>query len=352
MRGRDLAVILGSVGAGLWLANRVRRQATAYDFMGKSVLITGGSRGLGLVLARHLVDEGARVAICARDAEELQRAQDDLAQRGGSALIQVCDIADQNQVETMVREVAREQGAVDVLINNAGTIAMAPLEEMTLDDFRAAMDTNFWGALYTIMAVLPGMRERRAGRIVNISSIGGKVAVPHLLPYCASKFALAGLSEGLRMEAAKDGIVVTTVIPGLMRTGSPRNAVFKGQHRAEYAWFSILDSLSATSTSADSAARSIVNACRHGDAEVVLTLPAKAAVLVHNLFPGLTQDLSALVNQLVLPGPGGVGQQAVKGKDSESEWSPSWLTESTERAARQNNQMKPEELAGRGAEAH
>src|SRR5438105_6875199 len=121
------------------------------------------------------------------------------------------------------------------------------------------------------------MRRRRACRSVNGPSIGGKVSMPHLLPYNASKFALVGLSEGLRAELAKDGIVVTTVCPGLMRTGSPRNANFKGQHRAEYAWFAISDSLPGASMSVERAARQILDACKRGDAEVVLSLPAKLA---------------------------------------------------------------------------
>src|SRR5204863_2590958 len=128
--------------------------------------------------------------------------------------------------------------------------------------------------VHTTLDVMPDMRARREGRIVNISSIGGKVSVPHLLPYSASKFALVGLSEGLRAELAKDGIVVTTVCPGLMRTGSPRNAQFKGQHRAEYAWFTLSDSMPFFSQSAERAARQILSACRHGEAEVVLSLPA------------------------------------------------------------------------------
>src|SRR5204863_5194639 len=122
--------------------------------------------------------------------------------------------------------------------------------------------------LFTTLSVLPAMRRQGEGRIVNISSIGGKIAVPHLLPYDASKFALTGFSEGLRAELLKDGIYVTTVCPGLMRTGSPRNADFKGQHEAEYAWFSIGDSLPGMSMSAEAAAERIVTAFRQGEAEV------------------------------------------------------------------------------------
>src|SRR5205085_5737710 len=126
---------------------------------------------------------------------------------------------------------------------NAGIIGVGPIQTMTLADFEEAMKINFWSAVYTIEAVLRDMIRRGSGRIVNITSIGGKISVPHLLPYCASKFALVGLSEGLHAELTQQGIVVTTVCPGMMRTGSPRNAEFKGRHRAEYAWFSIGGSL-------------------------------------------------------------------------------------------------------------
>lgn len=336
MRGNQLALTLGLLGAGSWLALRAYRQATAYNFAGKNVLITGGSRGLGLVLARQLLSEGARVAVCARDERELERAEADLADYGAATTF-VCDITDQRQVERLVHDFRERFGFVDVLINNAGTITAGPVEDMTVADFEQAMNINFWGAVYASLAVIPEMRERREGRIVNISSIGGKIGVPHLVPYSASKFALTGLSEGLRAELAKDGIVVTTVCPGLMRTGSPRNALFKGQHRAEYAWFSIADALPGMSMSAERAARRIVNACRRGDAQVVLSLPAQFAVLLHGLFPGLVTDLSAIVNRL-LPGPGG-GAHALRGKDSESSWSPSWLTVLGDRAALRNNEV-------------
>jgi short-subunit dehydrogenase len=224
------------------------------------------------------------------------------------------------------------------LINNAGTIEVGPMDVMTIEDYEKAMQTHFWGPLYAVLAVLPEMQRRNEGRIVNISSIGGKISVPHLLPYSASKFALVGLSEGLRAELRKDGIRVTTVCPGLMRTGSPRNATFKGQHEAEYAWFKISDSLPLTSINGRRAARQVVNAARHGDAEVVLTIQAKAAVLFHGIFPGLTADLLGLVNQL-LPKAGGIGTAREKGRESESSLTRSWLTALTDRAAQENNQV-------------
>jgi short-subunit dehydrogenase len=200
------------------------------------------------------------------------------------------------------------------------------------------MAINFFAALHTILEVLPEMQKRRRGRIVNIASIGGKISVPHLLPYSASKFALVGLSEGLRAELSKDGIVVTTVCPFLMRTGSPRNATFKGQHQAEYAWFTLSDSLPGVAMGAERAARKILDACRHGDAEVFLSLPGKLAALVHAIAPGLVSQMNDWVNRL-LPKSGGIGAQAAFGWQSESAIAPSWMTALTERAARANNEM-------------
>lgn len=329
--------MLLAVGGALLAGRAALRRRLAFDPRGKSVLITGGSRGLGLILGRELIAAGARVAICARDPVELERARAELSERG-TVIALPCDVTDREQVSTMVRRAEAELGPIDVLINNAGVIEVGPIEVMTEDDYEEAMRTHFWGPLHVTRAVLPSMRERRAGRIVNISSIGGKVSVPHLVPYSASKFALVGLSQGLRAELMKDGIVVTTVCPGLMRTGSPRNAIFKGQHRAEYAWFSISDSLPVTSMDARLAARRIIRALRAGEAEVVLSVQAKLAALLHGLAPGVTADLLGLINRL-LPGPGGLGTGSALGWQSQSWLSPSWLTSLSDQAAQQNNEI-------------
>jgi NAD(P)-dependent dehydrogenase (short-subunit alcohol dehydrogenase family) len=227
-----------AAGAGAYFCYRtLTRSARALDLRGKVVLITGGSRGLGLAMAREFARHGARLALAARDRDELQQAVTELQAAGVEVLAVPCDVTVRDQVMRMVESVTSHYGVVDVLVNNAGVIEVAPMEVMTLDDYEEAMKTHFWAPLYTTLAVLPQMRDRGAGRILNIASIGGKVSVPHLLPYSASKFALVGFSEGLRAALAKEGVLVTTAAPGLMRTGSPRNATFKGQHRAEYAWF-------------------------------------------------------------------------------------------------------------------
>lgn len=341
MTAKNTTNILGlfAVAAGACVVNSLVRRSRAYDFKNKVVLITGGSRGLGLVLAREFAREGSRLVICARDADELNRARLDLESHGAEVMTYKCDVSNRSEVMELVASIHDRFEGVDVLVNNAGVIQMGPLEVMTHDDFEKAMNAHFWGPLNVMMAVLPRMRARKSGRIVNISSIGGKVSVPHLVPYCASKFALVGLSRGMRTELLKDGVAVTTVCPGLMRTGSPRNAGFKGKHRDEYAWFSISDATPLLSVSAERAAREIVSASRNGRAELVISVPAKLAVIFDTLFTELTSDVFAFANKVLLPAPGGIGTREAKGKESSSAWSPSWLTTLNERAAVRNNEM-------------
>jgi len=328
------------LGLGAALASQAYlRRSRRFSFAGKAVLVTGGSRGLGLVLARQLVDERARVAILARTAADLEEAERELLQRGGETIALRCDVSRPEEVRAAVQQVLQRFGGIDVLCNVAGIIQVGPLEAMTRDDFRTAMDVHFWGALNTTLEVLPDMRRRGWGRIVNVASLGGKRAVPHMLPYTASKFALVGLSNGLRTELAKDGILVTTVIPSVVRTGSPRNALFKGQHRKEHAWFSIADSLPGVAMSAEHAAARILRACRDGEREVLLRNPVNIAVALQEFFPGTTQSLLGLTARL-LPRMGGIGKRSAHGYESESRWSPSWLTRRGDAAARRNNEMR------------
>jgi short-subunit dehydrogenase len=229
-----------------------------------------------------------------------------------------------------------------MLINNAGVIEVGPAEAMAVADYEEAMATNFWGVLYPTLEVLPGMRARGDGRIVNITSFGGKLGVPHLVPYSASKFAALGLSQGLRAELAADGVAVTAAVPGLIRTGSPRNAIFRGRHRAEYAWFSIADSLPGLSVSAENAAARILAAARRGDAEVLFPVVARVAAIAQAAAPNLTARLLAGVNRLLPRAPSGrTGRR--RGAESQSPLSPSLLTRLGDRAARQYNQLAPEE---------
>lgn len=335
-RGASKRSLLIAAGVSLWVARKLRPRN--YSLQGRTVLITGGSRGLGLALARQMIDQGARLAICGRDPESLERARASLAKRGADVMAVPADVTDPESVRELIEAVRQRLGPVDVLINNAGVIEVGPAVTMSVADYEEAMATNFWGMLYPTLALLPEMRARRSGRIVNITSIGGKLGLPHLLPYSASKFAAVGFSQGLRAEVAADGIKVVTVCPGLMRTGSPRNAIFRGQYRSEYAWFSISDALPGLSISAERAGRRIVAACSRGDAEVLFPIPARVAAVVNAVAPGLTGSVLAAVHRL-LPGADGGSSGRRKGAESQSSLSPSWLSRLGDRAAEKYNQI-------------
>lgn len=341
--GVAAGVTIGTAAAGL-LGWKLFRSATRADnWNGKVVVITGGSRGLGLALAQEAARHGARLAICARDQRELEMARKQIGMQAEVGTY-VCDVTNYDEVVSWINSVRSQFGQIDVLINNAGLITAGPLEAQTLSDFQEALDVMYWGFVYTTLAVLPHMKARREGSIANITSIGGKVAVPHLLPYCAAKFAAVGFSEGLHAELAKSGIHVTTVVPGLMRTGSHLNAFFKGNHRSEFTWFSLSATLPFSSISAESAARKIISAIRHHRAEVILSPQAKAIALLHGVAPGLTSDLLGVVNR-ILPASQGDPSIRYTGTESETAVTRSFVTRLGRRAARNLNQGRAMEAS-------
>jgi short-subunit dehydrogenase len=320
------------VGSALW--KRLQQPST---FNGEVVVVTGGTRGLGFAIAREFATRGARLVICGRDQEILREAEARLQAMRVQVLAVPCDITGQSEAESLIQQAIDRFGRVDVLVNNAGQIAVGPIETQTIADFEEAMNTMFWGTVYTTMAALPQMVQRRSGRIVNITSIGGKVAVPHLVPYACAKFAAMGFSEGMRAELAKDHVKVTTVVPGLMRTGSHSNAVFKGDHHKEYSWFALAASLPVTAMDAQQAARKIVNATARGTSEIVLTLHARLLAAAHGVAPGTVADVLGLANRY-MPGTGNRDQRRFTGKESETAISRSFLTGLGRSAGRDLNQ--------------
>jgi NAD(P)-dependent dehydrogenase (short-subunit alcohol dehydrogenase family) len=326
----------GALLAAAWLVLRFIRTAR-YSLRDKIALITGGSRGLGLVLARHICAQGGSVALIARDPDELARAKADLAPRGGAVLTIACDLLDARQIQSAVRQIIDRFGKIDILINNAGIIEVGPLENMTREDFDRAMRLHFWAPFELIAQVVPEMRIWGGGRIVNVSSIGGKVAVPHLAPYSVSKFALTGFSDAIRAELARDNIQVTTVAPGMMRTGSHVNAKFKGKHDMEFAWFAASAGAPLISMNADRAARKILAACRRAQPSLTLTFAARGAILGNALFPNLTGYVMRLVNRF-LPKPSGAEGNQLRGGSEVRRLIPDWLTRSADRATIRNNE--------------
>jgi NAD(P)-dependent dehydrogenase (short-subunit alcohol dehydrogenase family) len=328
--------IAGGVGAAL-AARELLGRAREADLAGQVALVTGGSRGLGLAMARELAGAGCRIAICARDQAELDRARAELELRGAEVLAIACDVADRDQVERMVAEIRAVLGPIDVLIANAGVIQVGEVRSAELEDFQMAMDIMYWGVLYPILAVLPEMRARHGGRIGIVSSIGGKVSVPRLLPYNAAKFAALGLAEGLRAELADEGISVTSIVPGLTRTGSFLNAYFSGDEEgraAQYRVFAPLSSVPVMTGSAEAAARAYVRAVRRGDAEVVYPPIYGLVSRLHGAAPATTMWAMGLADRLVAPS--GEGKGTARGMELDRAapagwWD--WLTTLGRRAA-------------------
>lgn len=328
-------ILTGALYGGVLGACLIRRRQVSFD--GKVVLITGGSRGLGLALARNFAAEGARLGLVARDEAELDRAAADLRERGAEVLTLVGDLRQPGCANAVISKTLGTFGRLDVLVNNAGIITVGPLENMTLDDFENNLDTHFRAPLRLMMAAVPHLKRSR-GRIVNISSIGGKIAVPHLAPYTASKFGLAGLSDAFRAELRKDGVKVTSVFPGLMRTGSHIQAVFKGRRSEEFGWFALGSGTPMTSISAARAARQIVRACRAGKPQLIITFQARLAAVVSALLPNLTAKAFSLADR-ILPGPAPDSGIALPGKQCRGSFPPRILTVLSDRASKRYNEI-------------
>src|SRR5262245_39389508 len=327
---------VGALVVGGWITALLIRTAQ-YTLRDKVALISGGSRGLGLVLARHICDQGGKVALLARDPEELARARADLTARGGKVLTVECDLLERDQINVAVRKVIDHFDRIDILINNAGIIEVGPLDHMTRDDFDRAMRLHFWAPYELVSQIVPEMRLWGGGRIVNISSIGGKVAAPHFAPYSASKFALTGFSDAIRTELERDNIQVTTVAPGLMRTGSHVNAKFKGNHGAEFAWFSASAGAPLISMDADRAARKILAACRRGQPSLTLTFAARGAIAGNAVFPNLTGYVMKIVNRFLPEAGGEEGNRSCAGGHLPRR-APEWLTRMADQAIARNNE--------------
>lgn len=315
------ASLIPIAAGGLLLLNKT----PAESFRGQSVVITGGSRGLGLALANELVQEHANVTLLARDYSELSKALDVLEQhQKGNVYIVTCDVTKPDDLKSAFESVQRRFGGIDMLINNAGAITVGPWESMDQEDFEVQMNLHVYAPMNAIRLALPYLRTSESGkRIVNICSMGGKVAVPHMLPYDTSKFALAGFSQGVGAELAHEGISVTTVYPTLMRTGSPIQAVFKGDHEKEFAWFQASDVFPGLSTSAHTAARQIVQAARDRRWDFTPSALAKVRMMTNAFFPELMGVVMGWINTFM---PNGQSKEYKTGAQSRSLFEKSMLT--------------------------
>jgi NAD(P)-dependent dehydrogenase (short-subunit alcohol dehydrogenase family) len=311
------AAILAAAAAATYALMPENPKRNANRRSGKIVVITGGSRGLGFALAERFGRSGAKLVLAARNLDELSDAREGLLTRGAvihpdDILLIPADLTDTAQATLLIEHTISHFGRIDILINNAGIIEVGPVEDQPLAAYHRAMATNFFAALYTTHAALPHMlmrnRNEENAAIVNIASIGGKLAVPHLLPYVASKFALVGFSEGLHSELRHKGIRVTTVCPGLMRTGGEVHADYTGQVRKEQRWFNLAAKTPVLAASVTHAADRIYNAVAAGRAEITITPQAWLAARAAGLAPASTQYVASLANRFLLPSPSSTKQ--------------------------------------------
>jgi len=322
MKKSRVALHTAQLLTGIAAAAYALRSSAPKRRPGQIALITGGSRGHGLALAERYGRSGAKLVLAARDVEELITARHTLLDRGAvespdDVLLIPADLTDASQALFLIDHAVNHFGRIDILINNAGIIEVGPIEDQPLDAFYRAMDTNFFAALHTTHAALPHLLRRNPihgdAAIVNIASIGGKFAMPHMLPYVASKFALVGFSEGLHAELRHKGVRVTTVCPGLMRTGGQSHADFTGQTKKEQRWFNLAARTPILTASVRHAANKIYSAVATGRAEITITPQAWLAARMAGIAPGTTQYLAGLANHLLLPAPSSTSDQLTLG---------------------------------------
>jgi short-subunit dehydrogenase len=326
--------------AGLLAGRAILRHRRKMSVDGEVVLVAGGSRGIGLEVARQLARRGAKLAICARSERELRDAQEQLEAEGADVLAVTCDVTSVEAVGNVVQQTLDRFGRIDILVNSAGTIALGPMAHLKLDDYRRVMEINYFGTLNTMLAVLPDMRRRREGRIVNIASFGGEFPAPHAAAYNASKYAVVGLSHTFRAELANNGVYVTTVNPGFIRNGSMINAVFKGDHEAEKALATTVGNAPLVSIDPQRLAKRIIDALEHGDAELTTPTLPRLQARFYGAFPGLTQEVMSLVNRL-LPNRSPGGDEPREGADVSDRKAPRWARARAKAAADQYQSTNP-----------
>jgi short-subunit dehydrogenase len=304
------AFVLGALGVAIAIT---RALSATHLPDGAVVLVTGSSRGLGFGIAsRFAKSKRVRLVLTARKTEELEQAKAKLLKQHTHLQpedihVITADLAEATECKRLIGETLARFGRIDVLVNNAGIIEVGPAQIQPIEAFERAMQINCMAALHTTWAALPHLRRQqpivgsRRAAIVNIASIGGKIAVPHMLPYTTAKFALVGFSEGLHAELHGEKILVTTVCPGLMRTGGEAHAQFIGDVEAEKRWFMFAAKTPVIATTVEHAANKIYSAVEANRAEITITPQAWLAARFGGLFPDTLQFANAVTNELILP---------------------------------------------------
>lgn len=184
----------------------------------KVIVITGGSSGMGAAAARHLAAQGASVVVGARRTDRIDALAAEITAAGGKAIAVAADVTKLDDVQALINRAIAEFGHVDVLINNAGVMPLSPVERLKVDEWNQMIDVNLRGVLHGLAAVLPHMKERKSGHIINTASVAGHKVFAASAVYSATKFAVRALTDGLRQEVSADGIRTTIISPGAVST--------------------------------------------------------------------------------------------------------------------------------------
>ncbi|NET31877.1 MAG: SDR family oxidoreductase [Cyanothece sp. SIO1E1] len=259
--------------------------------MTPTALITGASQGSGRATALLFASKGYDVAIAARQPERLEAIADEIRALGRRAIAIPTDVGDPQQVEALISDALTTYAHIDVLVNNAGICLTGSMEKTTLQDWQQIMATNFWGYVYTIQALLPHLLAQGHGHIVNVGSFGGKMPLPNMTAYCASKYAVTGLTETLQLELAPQGIQVCAVHPGVIKSSFLERALFRGQTQQDSQQLrqqmsTLLES--SWVSSPDDIAKAVWEAIEQKRSEVVVG-PVAIATEAYRLFPRLIQ---------------------------------------------------------------
>ncbi len=260
--------------------------------MAPTILITGASQGIGKATAQLFARNGYDLVLAARQVDRLETVAQEITKLGYNAPLTVgCDVRDAAQVNNLAQKALERYGNIDVLVNNAGIFATGTVEDFSLEDWHQIIDTNLWGYIHTIHALLPHFLARGTGTIVNLSSIGGKVPTPYMAAYCTSKFAVTGLTESLQAELKPKGIQVCGIYPSLIRSSLMERAIFRGKdeedtkNRREQ--LGSITNVPAVEKPTD-VANAIWDAVKNQKSEVLVG-SSNFAQGMYRLFPGLTQ---------------------------------------------------------------
>ena len=250
------------------------------NFKGKTVLITGASSGIGNASAVQFAKKGAKLILISRNKEKLNLVSESLKKNKVPTFVYECDVSDKLQVNETSKIILDQFGSVDILVNNAGFAVYGSVSNLTIEEIESQMATNYFGMIYFVKNFLPSMLAKKSGHIVNVASVAASFGLPGIAPYCASKFAMLGFSEGLKHELKGTGVGITVVSPIMVRTNF-----------FNHPSFSNMPKYSPTSLSPETVAKAIIRASDSPRLEIIVPGVVRSAVWIKNTFPYLINPL-------------------------------------------------------------